>query len=78
MLPVGGHRAAHHAVVLDELRVPSRPLRKRAMNVVMSLVDPLPGRIADHVVTFHLLQPVPFAPVAPDQDLARVCKVTPK
>lgn len=65
-------------VVLDKLRVLSRPLRKRAMNVVMSLVDTLPGRVVDQVVTFHLLQPVPFAPVAPDQDLARVCQVTPK
>ena len=48
------------------------------MNVVMILVDALPGWIADHIMTFHLLQPIPFAPVAPDKNLARICEVTPK
>ena len=48
------------------------------MYVIMSLIDSLSGRIADHVVTFHFLQPVPFSPVAPDQYLARICQITSK
>ena len=66
----------HNAVVLDDLPVLSRPLKKRTMYGATSLEDPLSGRIVDQVVIFHLLQPVPFPPVAPDQYLARICQVT--
>ncbi len=48
------------------------------MNVIMGLIDPVPGRITDHIMPFHLFQPIPFTPIAPDQDLARVLQVTPK
>ena len=55
---------AHHAVVLDDFPVLGRPPKKRTMYVVISLDDSLSGRIAEHLATFHLLQPVPFSPVA--------------
>src|SRR5262249_43147061 len=48
------------------------------MNMTVSLVDTLPCRVLNHVVAFHLLQPISLSPIAPDENLPTAPQVVSK